>query len=49
MTDEQKTAAAMRDFYAVRLSEKIQTIIDKCPPLTAEQADRLRALLPPVK
>lgn len=34
-----------RDFYAERLAEHVAKVVAKAPPLTAEQRDRIAALL----
>lgn len=38
---------AARDLAALRLEEHIRRVVDTAPPLTEEQAAKLRALLPP--
>lgn len=40
--------AARRELAAEKLAAHIRRVVDDAPPLTAEQIDRLRALLPPV-
>lgn len=49
--DPVKLAQAARIFKAAmrRAEPLIQEIVSSAPPLTAEQVERLRALLPPVK
>jgi hypothetical protein len=39
------TEQLARDFKADRLAEHIRRVVDAAPPLTAEQRDRLSALL----
>jgi hypothetical protein len=40
---------AQRELKAVKLAEHIKRLVDAAPPLTAEQRDRLAALLRPVR
>jgi hypothetical protein len=42
----EEAVTARRDLAALRLEHRIRQIVDSAPPLTAEQAARLRALLP---
>ena len=45
--DDPRLADARRDLRAAELEEHVRRIVDDAPPLTAEQRDRLAALLRP--
>ena len=45
--DDPVTLAAARDLRAVQLEEHIQEVVSAAPPLTPDQASRLRSLLHP--
>jgi hypothetical protein len=44
--DDPKTAEAARDYRAQRLADTIQRAVAAAPPLTHEQVEQLRGLLP---
>lgn len=44
--DAPETAEAARDYRAERLAAAIRREVDASPPLTAEQIEKLRGLLP---
>jgi len=44
--DDPETADAARDYRAERLAAAIRREVDASPPLTAEQIEQLRGLLP---
>lgn len=43
--DATEIDAARRDLKAIKAEEYIREVVDQAPPLTAEQVERLRALL----
>ena len=45
--DNPATLDALRELRAHRLEDHIREVITNAPALTAEQVERLRALLPP--
>jgi len=45
--DDPVTLDAKRDLEAVKLEEYIRRVVDQAPSLTADQRDRLAALLRP--
>lgn len=47
--DDPEVLQAQRELRAASLEEHIRRVVDTAPPLTADQIDRLRALLPPVQ
>lgn len=46
--DDPELAAARSELVTETLAAHIKRVVDAAPPLTAEQLERLRALLPPV-
>ena len=44
--DTARAAHADRELRTAKLAEHIRQVIESAPPLTAEQVERLRALLP---
>ncbi len=44
-TDDQAVTDARRDLAAERLAEHVQGVVERFPALTAEQRDRIAALL----
>jgi hypothetical protein len=44
-TDDPAVLAATRDLAAERLAEQVRRVVERFPPLTPEQRDRIAALL----
>ncbi len=44
-TDDPAVTAAIRDLAAESLAEHVRRVVDRFPPLTPEQRDRIAALL----
>jgi len=45
--DDPAIAEATRDLAAERLAEHVRAVVDRFPPLSAEQRDRIATLLRP--